>query len=116
MNTDKTEGLKMGITTKDGLLYRDGQMLELPEANEVARAHGHHCAEQFVRALERKPKPLDSSNQFFVGVSGDRVVIQRNPVGYLRKEEAINLAAWLMLLADPDGKKFERVVKEISEA
>ena len=39
------------ITTRDGLLYRNEAIIELPEADQVARAHGYGCAEQFVKAL-----------------------------------------------------------------
>lgn len=42
------------ITTANGLLYRDGRIINLPEADDVALRHGHQCAEQFVRALEGK--------------------------------------------------------------
>lgn len=58
----------------------------------------------------------DSSNQFAVGVRGDYVVITRVPIGQLTKPEAVNLAAWLMVLADPEGKEFSRVVEGIVTA
>jgi hypothetical protein len=41
------------IATKNGLLYRGGEMIPLPEADQVAREHGYVYAEQFVRALEQ---------------------------------------------------------------
>ncbi len=44
----------MEITTKNGLLYRDGQEIPLPEADKVARKHGHQYAEQLVKALEAR--------------------------------------------------------------
>ncbi len=44
----------MEITTKNGLLYRDGKMIDLPEADKVAREHGYSFAEQLVKALEPK--------------------------------------------------------------
>jgi hypothetical protein len=44
------------ITTANGLLYRGGQVIHLPEADDVALAHGHHCAEAMVRALEQAPR------------------------------------------------------------
>jgi hypothetical protein len=40
------------IYTKDGLLWRNGQIIELPLADLVAREHGHDCAERFVKHLE----------------------------------------------------------------
>ncbi len=42
------------ITTKDGLLYRGGKIIELPEADKVAREHGFECAEAMVKALEKE--------------------------------------------------------------
>lgn len=42
------------ITTKNGLLLRDGEVIPLPEADAVAVKHGYVYAEQFVRDLERK--------------------------------------------------------------
>lgn len=41
-----------GITTKGGLLFRNGKMIPLPEADAVSIQHGHLCAEIFVKALE----------------------------------------------------------------
>lgn len=67
----------------------------------------------------QKLKPLcpaakvDSGNWFLVGGRGDEIVILRQPTGTLTKAEAVNLAAWLMVMADPTGEEFERVVKEI---
>lgn len=40
------------ITTKDGLLYRNGRVLEAPEADNVARQHGFGYAENFVKYLK----------------------------------------------------------------
>lgn len=41
------------ITTADGLLYRNGKIIGLPEADRVAREHGCNYAEEFVRELEK---------------------------------------------------------------
>lgn len=40
------------VTAKDGLLWRDGEVIPLPEADDVARAAGFACAEQMVRSLK----------------------------------------------------------------
>lgn len=58
------------------------------------------------------PKP-DSSNQFAVGVLGKLFVINMPVPRPMTREQALNLAAWLAVLVDPDGKEFERLVKEI---
>lgn len=42
------------ITTKNGLLWRDGEVIPLPRADAVAREHGFQYAEQLVKALESK--------------------------------------------------------------
>jgi hypothetical protein len=41
----------MKITTKNGLLYRDGRLITLPEADRLARANGYSYAESLVNAL-----------------------------------------------------------------
>lgn len=56
---------------------------------------------------------IDSSNQFFVCVKGDELIIARLPAGRLTKEQALNLAAWLKVLADPGGEKFQELVERI---
>lgn len=43
---------------------------------------------------------LDSGNKFGVGVSGARIVILKPPTGTITKDDALNLAAWLAVLAD----------------
>lgn len=60
-------------------------------------------------------RPLDSANHFGVAVCEDQFGIMRIPVRWLDREEAINLAAWLMITADPTRERFERVVKEIAK-
>lgn len=42
------------ITTKDGLLYREGQIIDLPEVDVVAQNNGFMCAERMVKYLESK--------------------------------------------------------------
>lgn len=44
------------ITTSDGLLWRKGAVIPLPEADDVARGHGYQHAEQMVRALEAQAR------------------------------------------------------------
>ena len=60
---------------------------------------------------------MDSSNQFIVGANArGEISIQRAPIGAMRRDEALNLAAWLRVLADPEGKEFERIVEEIEKS
>lgn len=55
---------------------------------------------------------LDTSNRFRVGVSGAHIVMLRPPRGSITKEDAINLAAWLVALAD-DGDKFRATLEAV---
>jgi hypothetical protein len=51
-------------------------------------------------------------NQFGVSLNISRQDIRFVYFGRpLTKEEAINLAVWLTLVADPDGKEFEKQLK-----
>ena len=42
------------LTTKGGLLYSDGRLVDLPEADHVATSLGFSCAETLVKFLETK--------------------------------------------------------------
>ena len=44
------------ITVKDGLLWRNGEYIKLPEADIIARQRGFAYAEQLVNDLENKKK------------------------------------------------------------
>lgn len=66
----------------------------------------------------KKTSIPDTSNQFSVcGHNGTIVTFKiatKNPT-VLANSEAVNLAAWLCALADPERKEFDRVFKEISK-
>ena len=63
---------------------------------------------------------FDSSNKFLVGARGETVMVMSG-VGLggfsariaMTKEDALNLAAWLSVIADPSGEEFARLVAEI---
>lgn len=42
------------VYTKNGLLYKDRIMIDLPEADRVAQEHSFMYAEQLVRQLEKE--------------------------------------------------------------
>jgi|GEM_PF-4653019 len=61
-------------------------------------------------------KTLDTSNQFLVGaVPGKDMITIISMGARLTKAQAVNLAAWLKVIADPDGKEFDRVEEEIKK-
>lgn len=69
--------------------------------------------------------PIDSSNQFDVVRRDDgsvaafglwrRMGADHFVTAGLTRAEALNLAAWLSVLADPEGKDFGRLVEEIKK-
>lgn len=44
------------ITTKGGLLWEGGRVIDLPRADQVAREHGFEYAERMVKSLEKFQK------------------------------------------------------------
>ena len=51
-------------------------------------------------------------NEFMVSMRGDDILICRFPVGPLTKDQALNLAAWLVAIADYDCK-FDDVLMKV---
>jgi hypothetical protein len=51
-------------------------------------------------------------NKWIVGLLADDIVIL-NPPRRLTKAEAVEFACWLAIMADPEGKEFDRVRKEM---
>jgi len=45
---------------------------------------------------------------FVVGTNGSGISIMIPPRGNITKDQALNLAAWLVALADPDRERFDR--------
>lgn len=64
-------------------------------------------------SLPNEKRPLDSANHFGVACDGLQFGIMKIPVRWMARDEAINLAAWLVAIADPERKDFERVLAEI---
>jgi hypothetical protein len=56
---------------------------------------------------------MDTTNHFWVGLRGQEIVIARQIRGAMTKEAALNLAAWLVVLADVNDEKFNALLAEI---
>lgn len=61
-----------------------------------------------------------NENRFFVGAQGPlgddaKIVIMRPPTRPISRDDAINLAAWLVALADPLNERFPAVLAEVRE-
>lgn len=58
----------------------------------------------------------DTFNRFLVGVRGDYVCVGKAlSTSQMTKNEALNLAAWIVLCVDPTKEDFEKLCKLISE-
>lgn len=57
--------------------------------------------------------PLDTTNEFLVGLQGDTVVVMVRVPHRLSRERALSLAAWLATVADPGGEEFAGVVEAV---
>ena len=63
--------------------------------------------------LDKVPPPIETVNDFMVGTNGDAISVMRQPVG-MDKEQALRLAAWLVMLADSGGtERFEAIFEAI---
>ncbi len=58
---------------------------------------------------------MDTSNKFGVSIQGGNIVLL-NARHVLSKDEALNLAAYLVSMADPGGDKFAEVLTAVQEA
>ncbi len=63
---------------------------------------------------------VDTANRFMVGLAGDGIAIRgsaqlirglaRRP---LSKDDALNLAAWLVAMADPTDERFPAILQAV---
>ena len=56
----------------------------------------------------------EATNLFKVGVEGELIVLGAN-VKCITKEQALNLAAWLVVLAKPDSGAFAAMLGAVRE-
>lgn len=70
-----------------------------------------------------KISPPDSANHFEVGrmAAGEIVINRVNVGGYKTKiglspRQALNLAAWLSVIADPSGEELPRLIGQIKKS
>lgn len=53
-------------------------------------------------------------NEFLIGAQGETVVFMRPIPQRLTRQQAVTLAAWLTVIADPTGQAIKAKVAEIS--
>lgn len=86
------------------------------------RGHGPNCAVEYRdpcscghdKLAEALAGPVDTSNLYLVSKVGDEIAILRS-VPHLSAVDAINLAAWLVALADPERETFDPLLKAVLE-
>jgi hypothetical protein len=61
---------------------------------------------------------IDTMNKHMVSTRGDQIAIQMPPMGFMSKAEAMTLAAWLVVLADPsdDHADFWAVLSAVEQS
>jgi hypothetical protein len=59
------------------------------------------------------PALSDSSNEFEVVRGGETIRILQPPLRPMTVTESLRLAAWIVALADPQRKNFERILVEV---
>jgi hypothetical protein len=57
---------------------------------------------------------IDATNKFMVGMNGDSIVVV-NFERRMSKKDALNLAAWIVALADPMETEFVHVFRKVLE-
>ena len=60
-------------------------------------------------------EPIDVMNKFAVGLQQEDVCIML-PSRRMPREDALNLAAWLVRIADPDTARFLEVLTKVQES
>lgn len=56
---------------------------------------------------------IETFNKFFVGATSNGIRLMRPPTGELSHDDALNLAAWLVAVADPGGERFAEVLAAV---
>ncbi len=60
--------------------------------------------------------PIDTANKFMVGLQGDHLAVLRPPLGLITKADALNLAAYLVMLAEDSPGRFKAVLEAVQNA
>jgi hypothetical protein len=61
-----------------------------------------------------RTKAVDTTNDHLVGMQGGKVVMVLPPACPMDRDEALRMAAWIQLLADPLGERFETIRSAIA--
>lgn len=56
---------------------------------------------------------IDTSNLFFVGSNGDTLVFTLPVPRQISKEDALNLAAWIVAIVNPTREEFDALHKAV---
>ncbi len=56
---------------------------------------------------------VDTMNDSLVSVRGDKILMLNPPIYPMTKETAMRVAAWLVVLSDDDGTRFEKILAAV---
>ncbi len=65
--------------------------------------------------MAEETEQIDTQNKFMVGINGNDIVIMRLAQARLSQADALNLAAWLVALAD-HGDRFDKLLQAVENA
>jgi hypothetical protein len=54
-------------------------------------------------------------NEFLIGMQGETVVAMRPLPQQMTRQQAVSLAAWLTVIADPSGEHIAAKIEEITK-
>jgi hypothetical protein len=63
--------------------------------------------------LNAAESDIDTANRFMVACQGDLVIVMAPPMLPMTRDFALNLAAYLVCMADPLGERFAQVLKAV---
>lgn len=55
-------------------------------------------------------------NKFGVSIHGDNIALLLPLRGEMARDEALQLAAWIVAVADPSGKYFQEILSKVQES
>jgi hypothetical protein len=59
---------------------------------------------------------IDTTNLFMVALMGDKLLIANPPRSPITEAEALNLAAYLVAMAETEGGQFQKVLEAVQGA
>ena len=110
MWVSRPDGGGVGVVNPDIVIARRHWTVTSP-------AHWSPTEPEMPSVVQVYPEPIETINDFGFGIRGgsgdDAVIAPMLPVGPMNRAKALRAAAWLSLIADPQGDDFAAVLDAI---